>query len=182
MPGINLQGETEQSLVAALQRGRQEKLSLLYDAYAPVMMGVISRIVPDTEVAEQVLQETFLAIWSRIDLYDASRNRFLIWGLAIARGIALEAVKNGRYNAVAQEQRSINFAGAENTGAINPRIRKQEEKLLCHLEPQERAVLELVYLKGHSCTEAAAALGITEEALKALIKKAFIHLKVEKSA
>lgn len=182
MSGINLQGETEQSLVAALQRGRQDVLGLLYDAYAPLMMGVISSIVPDTEVAEQVLQETFVAIWSRIDVYDASRNRFLIWSLAIARGMALEAVKSGRYSIVAQERRSRNFAGAERKGSIDSQIKEQQDKQLCLLEPQEKEVLELVYLKGHSCTKAAAELGITEEKLKAVIKKAFIHLKAEKSA
>ncbi|GAB3812093.1 hypothetical protein GCM10028895_02800 [Pontibacter rugosus] len=76
MSGINLQGETEQSLVEALKQGKQEVLGLLYDAYAPVMMGVILRIVPDREVAEEVLQETFLAIWSRIEVYDASKKDF----------------------------------------------------------------------------------------------------------
>lgn len=182
MSGIDLKGETEESLVAALQQGRQEVLGLLYDAYAPVIMGVVMRIVPDKEVAEQVLQETFMAIWSRIDVYNPARNRFLIWGLVIARGIALEAVKNGKGNLVVKEQRSANFAGAADAKELVSYIREQEDKQFCQLEPQERAVLELVYLKGHSCSEDAAALGITEEVLKAKLRSAFIHLKSEKSA
>ncbi|MFD3001903.1 RNA polymerase sigma factor [Pontibacter toksunensis] len=182
MSGINLQGETEQSLVAALQQGRQEVLGLLYDAYAPVMMGVISSIVPDQEMAEQVLQETFVAIWTRIEVYDATRNRFLTWGLAIARGIALEAVKNGRYTAVAQQQKSRNFAGAENKENSFLKKGKQENEQLCHLEPQEKEILELVYLKGRSCTEAAAELGITEEKMRVVLKNAFVHLKAKKPA
>lgn len=182
MHEINLKGETEQSLVAAMQQGRQEVLGLLYDAYAPVMMGVISRIVPDPEKAEQVLQETFVAIWSRIEVYDASRNRFLVWGLAIARGIALEAAKNDRYAAVAQQQKSRNFAGAENKENEVGQKGKQEKEPLCHLEPQEKEILELVYLKGLSCTEAAAELGITEEKMRTVIKRAFVHLKAGKSA
>lgn len=179
---INLKGETEQSLVTAMKQGRQEVLGLLYDAYAPVMMGVISRIVPDQEVAEQVLQETFVAIWSRIEVYDASRNRLLVWGLAIARGIALEAAKNDRYAAVAQQQKSRNFVGAENKENEVRQQRKQENEPLCYLEPQEKEILELVYLKGRSCTEAAAELGITEEKMIIVIKKAFVHLKAGKSA
>lgn len=170
MSGIDLQGETEQSLVAALQQGKQEMLSILYDAYAPVMMGVITRIVPDKEQAEEVLQETFVAIWSRIDVYDSSKGRFLIWGLAIARGIALEAVKNGKYK---QPGPAYNAAQQE---------REQMLKPLCDLEPQERAILELIYLKGCSCAEVATELNITQETLKTTLKKAFIHLKSEKSA
>lgn len=179
---IDLQGETEQSLVAALQEGRQEMMSLLYDAYAPVMMGVISRIVPDKEAAEEVLQETFVAIWSRIGIYDASNNRFLSWGLAIARGMALEALKNGKCAAVAKQQGMINFAGTARPASKHSEAKGQADKLFCHLAPQEKAILELIYLKGHSCTEAAAALGIAEETVRTGLKKAFVHIKKEKSA
>lgn len=182
MSGINLRGETEQSLVQALRQGRQEVLALLYDAYAPVMMGIISRIVPDREMAEEVLQDTFVAIWSRIGVYDASRNRFLTWGLAIARGIALEAVKTARYTSVTREERNTTFAGAEATGKEASLNEKQEEKQHCHLEPQEKAILELIYLKGHTCAEAAEELGVTEAALRTSLKEAFLHLKAEKSA
>lgn len=182
MFGIDFQGETEQSLVAALQQGRQEVMGLLYDAYAPVMMGVISRIVPQQEVAEEVLKETFVAIWSRIGIYDASSNRFLVWALAIARGMALEAVKNGTRTPVAKQQRMLSFADAEDNKNIPSGDTLQGNKLLCHLSPQEKAVLELIYLKGFSCFEAAAALGITEETLRASIKKAFLHIKAGKSA
>ncbi|GHA80832.1 RNA polymerase sigma factor [Pontibacter akesuensis] len=170
MSGIDLQGETEQSLVEALQQGKQEMLSVLYDAYAPVMMGVIARIVPDKEQAEEVLQETFVAIWSRIDVYDSSKGRFLIWGLAIARGIALEAVKNGQY------------IPGNSASAAPQQAREPKPKPFCDLEPQERAILELIYLKGYSCSEVTAELNITEETLRTILKKAFIHLKAEKSA
>lgn len=182
MIGIDLQGETEHSLVAGLRQGRQEAMGLLYDAYAPVMMGMICSIIPQQEAAEEVLHETFVAIWSRIGEYDASRSRFLSWGLSVARGIALEAVKNDKSTPVAKQQRKRNFAGAEDTEEVPPVQKEQEDKLLCRLEPLEKAILELIYLKGRSCTEAAAALGITEEMLRACTKKAFIHIKAEKSA
>ncbi|MCJ8164177.1 sigma-70 family RNA polymerase sigma factor [Pontibacter sp. E15-1] len=179
MPGINLQGETEQSLMAALQQGRQEVLGLLYDAYAPVMLGVISRIVPDQHMAEEVLQETFVAIWSRIKVYDASKGRFLIWGLAIARGIALETLKRGNYQQMAEGP-----SAPDTEGAAKPQANMwvEAKQLPCHLEPQEREALELIYLKGCTCTEAAAQLGITIETLRLRIKKAFQHLRAEHSA
>ncbi|RIJ34300.1 RNA polymerase sigma factor [Pontibacter oryzae] len=178
MSGINLRGETEQSLVEALQQGKQEVLGLLYDAYAPVMMGVITRIVDDEHLAEEVLQETFVAIWSRIGIYDCTRNRFLTWGLAIARGIALEAVKKAKQapHIIKTETENLKV-GADGKGYYL--FLKQP---LCNLEPEERTILELIYLKGYTCPEAAAKLGITETDLRTSLKKAFIQLKAEKSA
>lgn len=177
MSGIDFQGETEQSLVAALRQGKQEMLGKLYDAYAPVMMGVISRIVPDAEVAEQVLQETFVAIWSRIGVYDSSKGRLLTWGLAIARGIALEAIKTGRFNSAvnpANKPSETNILENKALPLHNGQVKKQD---LCSLAPTERLVLELLYLKGRTCAEAAGELNMKVAELKAVLRSAFIQLK-----
>jgi RNA polymerase sigma factor (sigma-70 family) len=182
MSGIDFQGETEQSLVAALRQGRQEMLGKLYDAYAPVMMGVISRIVHDTEVAEEVLKETFVAIWTRIGVYDASKERLLTWGLAIARGIALEAVKTDRYTSIGASTNKPAETNAQQNKAIplqNGQVKKED---LCTLAPLEKSALELLYLKGRTCAETAGELNMTVDELKTVLKRAFTHLKAEKAA
>ena len=181
MSGIDFEGETEQSLVAALREGRQEMLGKLYDAYAQVMMGIISRIVHDTELAEQVLQETFVAIWSRIGVYDASKERLLTWGLSIARGIALEAVKSQRYPTTSDSLINPSTLSQQNkkVNLHNGQVKKQD---LCTLAPKDRMALELLYLKGYTCEEAAGKLDMTVEELKTVLKRAFKHLKAERAA
>ncbi len=174
MSGINLQGETEQSLTAALQEGKREVLGKLYDAYAPVMLGVISRIVPDPHMAEEVLQETFVAIWSRIKGYDASKSRFLIWGLAIARGIAQDALKRDRYKQLASMPQTALLQQAH--------VKDEVQNQLFQLDAQEREALDLICLKGCNCTEAATRLGVTDATLRLRIREAFRHIKAEKSA
>jgi RNA polymerase sigma factor (sigma-70 family) len=181
MIGRDFQGETEQSLVAALRQGRQEKLSELYDAYAPVLLGMITRIVQDTELAEQVLQETFVAIWSRIGNYDASKERLLTWGLAIAREIALTAIK---CNQITPSNTASNTSAETTTEHLkvlslqNGHVKKQD---FCTLPPQEKSVLELLYLKGRTCEETAKELSLTVTELRTVLKRAFTHLKAEKS-
>ena len=175
MAGFDLQGETEQSLVEALQQGRKEMMDLLFDAYAPVMLGVIIRIIPDKELAEEVLYETFIAIWTRIGVYDASQNRFLTWGLAIARGLALEAVRCGRVARLTEQ----NGQNGKVIGKVTEN--KTGVDLFAGLELQVKTVLELIYLKGRTCNEVASELGITTETIKASLKKAFVQLKAGKS-
>jgi RNA polymerase sigma-70 factor (ECF subfamily) len=181
MSGIDFQGETEQSLVAALRQGRQEMLGKLYDAYAPVMMGVIARIVQDDEVAEEVLKETFVAIWSRIGIYDASKDRLLTWGLAIARGIALEAIKTGRYATTADATNKPAETNSQPNKPVTLQNREIDKQEVCALAPLEKTVLELLYLKGRSCAETAGELNMTVEEVSVVLKKAFTHLKAEKS-
>jgi RNA polymerase sigma factor (sigma-70 family) len=169
-----LQENPEQQLISALKHGDQSALGQLYTTHAPVLLGVITKIVQHAAIAEEVLQETFVAIWSRISLYDPSKNRFLTWGLAIARGIAIEALNTGKYGHLVQPIESTTFV-----------LNQQNEKLqeaFCQLEPQEKAALELIYLKGYSCQQAANALGIAQEALTSCLKMAFKHIGAQKAA
>ncbi|WP_210489364.1 RNA polymerase sigma factor [Rufibacter aurantiacus] len=174
--------EKEQRLVEAIRQGRQDAFSLLYDAYAPALMGMICRVVQHTEVAEEVLKETFLSIWSRIHIYDPSKSGFLSWALAMARGIALEAQKTGKYLHLTQT--ALQEPVSEKEGKKSPNLLEdaQTQEAFCQLEPQEKAVIDLIYLKGYSCSQAAEALGISQEQLKSHLKLAFKHLGAEKTA
>ncbi|KAA3437705.1 RNA polymerase sigma factor [Rufibacter hautae] len=174
-------GVAEEKLLEAIRKGKQEAFGLLYDTYAPVLMGMISRMVSQTELAEEVLKETFLTIWSRIHIFDPSQSRFLTWSLALARGIALEAQKNGKYL-------QLNQSGKTETSPLTE-VKKEDflkdartNEAFCQLEPQERAILDLIYLKGYSCSQASQALGISEEQLKSRLKTAFKHIAAEKTA
>ncbi|WP_242917319.1 RNA polymerase sigma factor [Pontibacter liquoris] len=181
MSAINLPGETEHTLVAALRQGKQEALGKLYDAYAPVMMGVITRIVQDNDVAEEVLRETFITIWGQISKYDASKERLLSWGLALARRIALEAVKTDRclQGTKAAATPSQSYPQLNKTETQQHEAHKQQDP--CTLTPLEKTILESLYLKGHTCAETAAELNLTAEEVKQILKKAFTQLKGEKS-
>jgi RNA polymerase sigma-70 factor (ECF subfamily) len=141
---------------------------------------LISRIIPDKDIAEEVLKETFIAIHSRVGVYSAAHNRFLTWGLAIARGVALEAVRTGKYNHLAQSSNGATMPAEGMQEQVLPGG-ENSRKAFCLLEPQERAIIDLVYFKGRSCTETAAELGITIEALRESLVKAIIHLGSEKA-
>ncbi|MDQ4141384.1 MAG: hypothetical protein M3142_12795, partial [Bacteroidota bacterium] len=69
--------ETERALAASLQQGQPQVLALLYDAYAPVLLGLITRIVRNPKKAELVLQETFLAIWQKRTAFNNSKSGLL---------------------------------------------------------------------------------------------------------
>lgn len=56
-----------------LQARNDHSFSYLYDNYADALFGIIKGIIPDEEVVRDVLQEVFVNIWKKIELYDATK-------------------------------------------------------------------------------------------------------------
>ena len=167
---------TEQDLVAALQQGQLEALDLLYDKYAPVLLGLATRIVRNSETAEVVLQETFVAIWEQKATYDASRLSLLSWLILITRDMAVAALKSYKYKSIAKSPELFKFASEaenNNVGQVDRKVKAS----FSNVEENEKVALDLIYLKGYNCVEAAAELGVSEETLKNWLQMAGKHLR-----
>ena len=164
---------TDQDLIMELRQGRPEALGRLYDKYSPVLLGLISRMMCDEEIAAGLLQETFVNIWQRKASLDDSRLSLLSWLILITRDTAMAALKSGKYNG--QAKSNIPPSLAEN--AIQQNIVTRVKESFYNLEPDEKAALDLIYLRGYSCPEAAAELGISVETLKTRLKMAGKHLR-----
>ncbi len=165
--------EKEKRWAQALQQGDQEIMGLLYDTYAPVLLGLISRIVKDKEIAESVLMQTFLMVWQQKATYNASKMGLLTWMIMLAKETALQSLKGKQFNSVPNGQEIGTFAVPDD------QIAPGDGNQFCNLKPEEKASLDLIYLKGYSCAEAAVALGITEEKLLKSLKMAIKHLGTE---
>nr|WP_239521392.1 sigma-70 family RNA polymerase sigma factor [Blastococcus saxobsidens] len=71
----------------------EPSLAVLVDSYTPRALSLARRIVCDDRVAEDVVQEAFLAYWSNPAAYDASRASFAAWFLSIVHHKAVDAVR-----------------------------------------------------------------------------------------
>ena len=74
---------SEEELVNGLKRQDVVAMNVLYNMYSGALLGVISRVVLQTEVAEDLLQETFVKIWNSAGSYDASKGRLFTWMMNI---------------------------------------------------------------------------------------------------
>ena len=81
---------TEPELVVALQSKDPAVLKTLYSVYSSALYGVISRIITHTELAEDVLQETFVKIWQSATNYDQTKGRLFTWMMNIARNLSID--------------------------------------------------------------------------------------------
>ena len=84
----------DHEVIARLLSGDNNALYQLYDKYSGALYGVILRMCQDESKAQDLLQETFVKIWKRIETYDLSKGRFYTWAYRIARNTTLNALRN----------------------------------------------------------------------------------------
>jgi DNA-directed RNA polymerase specialized sigma24 family protein len=81
-------------LVQMIRSRSRKGAEALYDGYANVLLLVIIRVYPQKEIAENVLEDTFVKIWNSVDLYSMQDGSFLSWMIAIAKKTAKENSKS----------------------------------------------------------------------------------------
>ena len=81
------------TLVHAVAAGSQAALAALYDSHASAVYAAASRLTTDRQIAEEVVQETFLAVWNRAELFDPGTGSLAAWLHTIARNRTVDRLR-----------------------------------------------------------------------------------------
>ncbi len=106
--------------IIRLQQQDKSVIGTLYDAYGGALYGVVLRIVHSQELAEQVLQDTFLKAWKNGPSYDASKGRLFTWLLNIARNTAIDATRTAHFKNNRQTESLDGILQSPGGDRINP--------------------------------------------------------------
>jgi RNA polymerase sigma-70 factor (ECF subfamily) len=83
---------------AALDRevatGSEDALGMLYDRYVDAVYAAASRLTADRQIAEEVVQETFLALWNRAELFNPAVGSLAAWLHTIARNRTVDRLRS----------------------------------------------------------------------------------------
>jgi RNA polymerase sigma-70 factor, ECF subfamily len=178
--------EGDAELVRRLQKRDPQALGELYDRYGRLAYSLIYRIVRDAGTAEDLVQETFLRVWNRVQGFDGDRGALGGWLLAVARHRAIDYTRSvaGRMaNAVELEENTHPSLYLDMEKEVlhsdqARRLRKAMEKL----NANQRSAIELAYFEGLSQTEMAERLGQPLGTVKTWVRTALKHLREELSA
>jgi RNA polymerase sigma-70 factor (ECF subfamily) len=166
----------DQVITKRLQQQDQTVIGELYDAYSGALFGTVLRIVQSKELAEQVLQDTFLKAWRNGSHYDESKGRLFTWLLNIARNTAIDATRTAHF------QHSQKTAGIDTlvympgTDAVNPDHLGIRE-LVGKLDEKYRTLIDLIYFKGYTQEEAAEETDIPLGTIKTRLRYAISELR-----
>jgi RNA polymerase sigma factor (sigma-70 family) len=168
---------TEGELVALLKQREQFAFTYLYDHYSGALYAVIINIVPDRELANDVLQEVFVKIWRQIDTYDTTKGRLFTWMLNIARNTGIDTVRSKNFQQ-SQQNRELTESVYDSGGTIQTDVDKIGlRKIVQKLKEDYRVLVELSYFQGYTQDEISKLLSIPLGTVKTRLRAALIQLK-----
>ncbi|WP_443937797.1 RNA polymerase sigma factor [Pedobacter sp. MW01-1-1] len=170
---------SEPELILGLQKQNPVVLKTLYKMYSASLYGVISRIIPDTELAKDVLQETFVKIWQSACNYDNSKGRLFTWMMNIARNLSIDKLRSRDFKNTLKNQdleNNVHSIEEQHQVSYNPDVLGVKQ-LVNELRPELQDVLNLVYYQGFTQTEAAEKLQIPLGTVKTRVRLAITELR-----
>lgn len=189
------------TLVRQVADGSDAALATLYDRHVNAVYAAARRLTADPQVAEEVVQETFLALWNRAELFDPNAGSLAAWLHTIARNRAVD-----RLRAAGRRPNVIPFSSAAPTTGDDPgalerlvaggdvlggadlgrgpegelesgAVRSLIARAITEMPETERAVILLAYREELSQTEIADRLGWPLGTVKTRTRRALGRLR-----
>lgn len=152
---------SDEQVLEAVGRGDHDALGVLYDRFGRLAYGLAFRILRDQALAEDAVQEAFLAVWRSADAYKRERAKPSTWILTVVHRRAVDLVRReerrrGEPLEAAPEPTS---APADEDVTLHAR-RAAVQAALTELSDDQRQALELAYYGGLTQSELAERLGV----------------------
>jgi RNA polymerase sigma-70 factor (ECF subfamily) len=151
------------SLIRQLRAGDESAFAAIYDTHSRLVYGLILRMVRDSALAEDLLQEVFLKLWRSADSLDETSTSLAPWLVTVARRHVLDYLRSG-YNQRSMKSRSLELpevsrhVSIEGYDAVFAENVRYLHSALKSLDGRHREVLELAYMEGLSQMEIATVL------------------------
>jgi RNA polymerase sigma-70 factor (ECF subfamily) len=168
---------TEPELVDLLTQHQQSAFSYLYDNYSAALYGIILSIVPDRDLANDVLQEVFVKIWKQVTTYDATKGKLFTWMMNIARNASIDMLRSKHYQR-SKQNRELTEAVYEKGGSTSTNVEQIGlRKLVYSLREEYRVLIELSYFEGFTQDEISRKLNLPLGTVKTRLRSALIQLR-----
>lgn len=153
-----LHAESDRELAERLKQRDPQAMADLYDKYGRLTYVLIHRIVRNVGVAEDLVQETFLRVWNRVQAFDHEKGALGPWVMTVARNRAIDYLRSvdGRMSQNAFELETSEspalFANLE-TEVLNSDRARRLKAAFEKLTANQKLCIELAYYEGLSQSE-----------------------------
>ncbi len=157
-----LESLSDEALLAIIATPDGElALAELYDRYGKIAYGLAYRVLRDSALAEDAVQEAFITVWRTAGTYIRERGKPRTWLLTLVHRRAVDLVRREqrRRMPAAAEEPAPATPAAEDEATLRDR-RRAVQAALTQLPADQREALELAYYGGLTQTELAEQLGV----------------------
>jgi RNA polymerase sigma-70 factor (ECF subfamily) len=165
----------DNELVRLVAAGDETAFAELYDQYAPPVYNYLLRLVNEPAVAEEILQEVFLAMWQGAHRFR-EEAKVKTWLLRIAHHQAVSWLRRARVVLWPQDELEVDDAEHIDDHLAHLWQIDQVRAALAQLSPTHRAVIELTFAQGLSYAEIAEVMGCPLGTVKSRMSYALRHL------
>jgi RNA polymerase sigma-70 factor (ECF subfamily) len=164
---VDLTQARDRDLVRRIERGDEDAFRGLFRRYAPSAMALARRVARQPALAEEIVQEAFLAVWRNPGGYDQRRGSVKSWLMGMVHHRAVDSVRREESQRRRAESAQANDvvvvedladAVVEELGL--PQERRAVREALEGLPPEQRQIIELMYFGGFSQSAIAERLGL----------------------
>lgn len=164
-------------LIQKIKLGDTNAFEQLYDKYSAAINGILFKILNDEEQANDILQETFVKVWTNIKDYNSSKGTLFTWILNIARNKAIDLLrKKSTSNEIRNTVSNVNF-NLENHQTTFSVDAIGIKEMINQLKPELQIIIHLTYFKGYTQEEIAEELKIPLGTVKTRVRSAMQELK-----
>ncbi len=167
-------------LLAAVAKGDQTAFERLYAATRAKLYGIVLRILRRPDLANEVLQEAYLKIWSSAGKFDPALASPITWMVSIARNRAIDVVRK-RTEASIEEEPEVMAVAAETADPLARRETSEQLKrlLTClgRLEPDRQRLVLLAYYTGVSRDQLAVQFERPVNTVKTQLRRALADIR-----
>jgi RNA polymerase sigma-70 factor (ECF subfamily) len=168
----------DESLICRIQEGSHEAFAALVDRHSNRFYRIAYRLVSSRDDAEDIVQEAFLKLWDRPNLWDpGKRAKFTTWFYRVVINLCLDLRKKKKLINLPED---IAFAD-ENPGpdVLFDVHQKQAvlERFIHELPERQQLAVNLCFYEGLSNNEAAQIMGVKVKALQSLVMRAKTTLR-----
>lgn len=176
---LSLKELSDEDLMVRVQKANHEAFSVLVDRHTKLFFSAAYRMCPRVDEAEDIVQESFLKLWARPQMWNADRGaKFTTWFYRVVTNLAIDHIR-----------RIKNTKGSDVLDRIMDKAPRQDERFedfqkqaileeaIEALPERQKIALNLCFYEGLSNKEAAQVMDVNIKALESLLMRAKRGLK-----
>jgi RNA polymerase sigma-70 factor (ECF subfamily) len=167
-------------LLAVVAKGDQAAFERLYAATHSKLYGAILRILRRHDLADEVMQETYLKIWRNAGQFNPRLASPITWMVAIARNGALDVLRRRKESSLEDEPQVLDVADEEHDPLARRALTEELKRLLAcmgHLDEEHRRVMLLAYYNGWSREQLAAKFDKPVNTIKTWLRRSLLQIR-----
>lgn len=174
--------EVQHLLVERLMARDEDALREAIERFGALVYGIARRILAESSLAEEVAQDTFLALWRRPGAFDPDRGSLQAFLLGVARNKSIDLVRREEGLRRTRESLVAEIEGTSEMDLRDEGIEGIEERhgvrgALAKLSQVQREAIVLAYFGGRTYREVAEELGIPEGTAKTRLRDGLTRLR-----